>query len=137
MKHLIIVLVALFSISLNSQAQNTYKKRTADEKAIFFTKEITDYLGNASDEQTAQLVQINKTTTLAFDSLKALQLESNDYKPAARGIFVTRDEAIKKVLTPAQWDEYLMLQAEKRVIAKKKREAQGAALTLNCPEDKN
>jgi hypothetical protein len=120
MKNLLLLCVLCLSM-LSATAQNKYKKQTLEERAIKFTKEITDYVSNISPEQNASLLAVNKSVTQQFDSLKALQLASEEYKPAARSIFKNRDAAIKVILNANQFDEFMMLQAEKREAAFKKK----------------
>ncbi len=130
MKKLLSLLLIIASTFSATTAQTTYKKKTLEERSAKFTKEITDYISNVTPEQNTALLEINKNVTMQFDSLKALQLESDEYKPAARNVFKTRDAAIKLVFDAKQFDEFLMLQAEKRDAAyKKKNEANKAALT--------
>jgi hypothetical protein len=122
MKKIILIIISSLAFQFTSNAQ--YKKRSLEDRSAFFTKEIVDYIPSLNKTQQEQLLQINITTTAAFDSLKALKLESEDYKPAARAIFVQRDASVKKILTPFQYDEYLMLQAEKKQQSIKKKEAE-------------
>jgi hypothetical protein len=118
-------LFILFALCINILSVNAqYKKLTLEERSAKFTKEITDYVSNITPEQNTALLEINKIVTMQFDSLKALQLESEEYKPAARNIFKTRDASIKLVLDAKQYDEFSMLQAEKRDASFKKKNEQ-------------
>jgi hypothetical protein len=118
----IILIGSLFFITCNvSTAQSSYKKKTLEERSAKFTKEITDYVSNITPAQNTALLEINKQVTQQFDSLKALHLESDEYKPAARNVFKTRDMQIKALLDAKQFDEFMMLQAEKREAAYNKK----------------
>lgn len=98
-----------------------------DERAQKFTTEIVSYVTGLSDSQKNKLFVINKITTLSFDSLKNLKLESDGYKPAARGIFKQRDASIQQLFTVKQFDEFMMQQAEKREESFKKKQLQKLA----------
>jgi hypothetical protein len=118
---------SIFFSSLVAQAQfqkGKYKKQTLEERVEKYTAEITSYVSNVTDSQKVALFAINKAVTLKFDSIKNLELDPVDYRPAARSVFVYRDAAIKKVLNETQYDEYLMLQAEKKEAAFKRRSQQ-------------
>jgi hypothetical protein len=115
------ILFFLCFLSIQSFAQG-YKKRTVEEKAAYFTKEIVDYIPSLTDSQQSQLLLINIQVTKSFDSIKSLKLEEVDYKKAARAIFVTKGEFLKNLFTPQQYDEFLMLEAEKRERKKEKKD---------------
>jgi hypothetical protein len=113
-------LVITISGVVIAQAQGKRAKRTVADKAAYFTKEITDYVSNIDSNQYQQLLQINIAVTNSFDSVRNLGLEPIEARPAMKGIYANRDAAVKKVLNEQQYDEYMMLQAEKREEQRKK-----------------
>jgi hypothetical protein len=125
MKYILIIVCCINMQILH--AQNTYKKKSVDERAQKFTTDIADYVSGVTDSQRVKLLAINKTTTIQFDSLKNLKLESEAYRPAARGIFKQRDASIKLLFTIKQYDEFMMQQAEKREESFKKKQLQKQA----------
>jgi hypothetical protein len=125
MKYILILLCTVSIQFIN--AQNYYKKKTVDERAQKFTTEIADYVIGISDSQRLQLLVINKLTTVQFDSLKNLKLETEAYKPAARSIFKQRDASIKVLFTIKQYDEFMMQQAEKREESFKRKQIKNVA----------
>jgi hypothetical protein len=125
-KRITYLLLSLLIIGGSStlQAQSKKAKNKLESRAQFFTKEITDYLTKVDSPQVKQLFDINLRVSIEFDSLKALSLPSETYRPAAASIYKKRDAAVKLVLNKFQYDEYMMLQAEKKqaYIEKKKKE---------------
>jgi hypothetical protein len=128
MKKLILILFVCASFCSN--AQSAYQRKTIEDRAQKFTKEISDYVATLSDSQKIKLFAINRTVTMQFDSLKNLKLESNDYKPAARMIFKNRDAAIKNIFSAIQFDDFMMQQAEKREESYKRKKEKMAADSL-------
>jgi hypothetical protein len=107
-KH-ILVSIALVLFSITSIAQGRKAKLTLDEKANKYTKEISDYVSNVDSNQYTKLLTINKQVSQKFDSLYHLELEYSEKRGAT-----------KQVLNAKQFDEFLMLQAEKKAEAAKR-----------------
>jgi hypothetical protein len=128
-KNLINLLLTLLLVTCATtvQAQNKKAKSKLENRAQFFTKEITDYLTKIDSPQTKQLYDINLQVSIAFDSLKTLNLPSEEYRPAAASIYKNRDAAVKLVLNKFQYDEYLMLQAEKKQAYREKKKKEEEA----------
>jgi hypothetical protein len=134
-------LLSLFILgsSFSLQAQSKKTKNKLESRAQFFTKEITDYLTKVDSPQIKQLFDINLRVSVEFDSLKGLNLPSETYRPAAASIYKKRDAAVKLVLDKRQYDEYMMLQAEKKqayIEKKKKEEAEQEKQEEGAKKDK-
>jgi glucan biosynthesis protein len=108
-------------------AQSKKSFKSVESRSAYFTKEITDYVTRVDSVQAKQILDINIEVTRKFDSLKGKDLPSEEYRPAAAAIYRERDAAIKKVLSAFQYDEYMMLQAEKKKAYIDKKKAKEAA----------
>ncbi len=137
MKKHIASIILFLSIGISSYAQyKPYKKYPSlRERSQKYTKEITDYVSGITPSQDSALLAINIDITTQFDSLKKLKLESDLYRPAARAIFVARDENISKILNEKQFDEFLMLQEEKRMTSYKRKQEQIKINSTNTGEN--
>ncbi|MFM2386589.1 MAG: hypothetical protein RL660_1346 [Bacteroidota bacterium] len=124
-KKLILLAFTLITVS-TSFAQTSKKQRSAESRSEYFTKEIVNYLTRCDSATAKKIYEVNLVVTKQFDSLKALNLSSEDYKPAASKIYKNRDAAMKAILTPFQYDEYMMLQAEKKQAYKEKKAKEAA-----------
>ncbi|HMN32563.1 MAG TPA: hypothetical protein PKA54_04265 [Chitinophagaceae bacterium] len=98
-----------------------YKKRTAEEKARFYTDEMIKEL--SLDSATSQKVfGVNLYVSKKFDSLYATTEGSDDKRKGAVFIYKKRDSLFKEVLSKKEYLKYDDLQREKR--EKKKTEAE-------------
>jgi hypothetical protein len=120
----IILITSLLLLAVASFAQTSEPSKYQKKQATKYTKELTDYISNITDDQKTAIYNINLNISLQFDSLKKLQLETVDYKKAARNIFVFKDDQLKKILSVNQFDEYVMMKDEKKEEYLKKKAAQ-------------
>lgn len=110
----ILALLICLSISHLCFAQKaTYKKRTAEEKARYYTNQMTDSL-DLNSEQEEKVYSIHLIVSQAFDSLYAHPIsDPNERKIRIRKIFETRDEDLRKVLTTKQFLRFKDIELEK------------------------
>jgi|688.fasta_scaffold962063_1 hypothetical protein len=126
MKKSILIACAL-CISIASYAQSKAPSKYTTKQAQKYTNEIVEYVSDVLAEQQKLIYQMNVDVSMKFDSLKKLDLEQYEYKAAARAIFKYKDETMKAILNESQFDEYLMMQDEKRQAYKNKMKAKAAA----------
>ncbi len=116
-KHLLLALTLVPFIVFSQK----YKKRTAEEKARFYTDEMIKEL--SLDSATSQKVfDVNLVVSQKFDSLYAATEDNEDKRKGAIFIYKKRDSLFKEVLSKKEYLKYDDLQREKR--EKKKAEAE-------------
>ncbi|MEZ5046503.1 MAG: hypothetical protein R2831_05875 [Chitinophagaceae bacterium] len=119
MKKIIIPTLILFFF-VQTQAQ--YKKRTPEEKAKYYTAQLSEQV-KLDSAQFEKIYAINIIVSQKFDSLYKENLEDAPRKRAMVNIFKYRDAAYREVLSERQFlifDDYQREQYEKR---KKDKEA--------------
>jgi pyoverdine/dityrosine biosynthesis protein Dit1 len=119
-------LVLLFATILCtcSYAQSVEPSKYQKKQASKYTDELVKYLSDIVPEQEKSIYQLNLNISIQFDSLRKLKLETNEYKKAAREIFINKEKQLKKLLTINQFDEYAMMQDEKKAEYIKKKQDQ-------------
>lgn len=121
MKKIILLLSFLFvTLCIFSQ---TYKKRTPEEKAIYYTNQLKKDI-DIDSIQFEKIYQINLSVSYKFDSLYAEKMEDVDRRRAMVPIFKFRDAEYRKVLTPIQFLKFDDMQREAREKKKKAKEEQ-------------
>jgi hypothetical protein len=125
----IILFFALLTINGGLLAQKNEPSKYAKKQAQKYTNELVEYISDVQAGQQQQLFQMNLQVSDRFDSLKKLELEKPDYKKAARAIMEWKDAEVKKIFNENQYDEYLMMKAEKFEEYKKKKKEFAAKKT--------
>jgi hypothetical protein len=115
---LLYIYFILFSVHLHAQ---TYKKRSPEEKARFYTDEMVREI-NVTPEQEPQIFSINLEVSKQFDSLYATKPDKNTARLAAIEIYKKRDMAFRKVLTTKQFLLFDDLQRDKLEKRRKEKE---------------
>lgn len=118
-QRLLYICFILFSIHLHAQ---TYKKRSPEEKARFYTDEMVREI-NVTPEQELQVFSINLVVSKQFDSLYATQPDKNTARLGAIEIYKKRDMALRKVLTTKQFLLFDDLQRDKLEKRRKEKES--------------
>lgn len=119
MKFKTLLIISCF-LAKHSIAQ-TYKKRTPEQKAQYYTDQMKKDI-DIDSAQASMIYQVNIVVSKRFDSLYAEDLEEQARKRAMVPIFKYRDSEYKKILNAKQyliWDD---LEREKREKKKKERE---------------
>jgi hypothetical protein len=110
----------------------SYKKRTPEEKATYYTKQMVDDL-KLDSSTTEKVYQINLIVSQQLDSAFAAHTEKEAMKRVYYTVFKKRDEEYRKVLTKRQFLEYDDLQRERRE-AKQKEKLEKEKLEINKKE---
>jgi len=114
---LFFLILFLFSIQGACYAQDykhKYKKRTAEEKARYFTKQMIDSLSLTADQEN-RCYEINLEVTKRFNTLYAdTSLSKTDRKPYYRSIYQYRDSSLRKALDRKQFLRFLDIEMERR-----------------------
>lgn len=127
----IILLVLCLSLSLSTLAQEKAKK-TAEQKARANTTEMTTYL-KLSKEQETMVYSSELKYYQSTDAYEATHKKKEEKKFKAQAQ-ANRNKDYKRILTPAQYKQYLAkekaedLQKEKEKLLKKQAEMKEAAL---------
>ncbi len=128
-----ILIATLFGVVFSCSAQinsNTskrkkyvYKKRTAEEKARYFTKKMVDSL-TVSEGQEDSLFQMNIVVSQKFDSLKRIvnSLSKKERSAGYRSIYAYRDSCMRAILPRKEFLKFLDLEREKYERKKSKQE---------------
>jgi hypothetical protein len=121
----LIITILLFSCIHTTWAQGSYtfKKRTAEEKARYFTKKMVDSL-DVTGAQEDSLYLMNIVVSAKFDSLR-LQLEYLDSKErsaAYRSIYQYRDSCMKEILPIREFLKFQDIERERYERKKQKKE---------------
>ena len=131
MRYLLVTCLVFF-YSVSVLAQTSYKKRTPEEKARYYTDQIMDNL-KVSDSLDEALYQINLAVSKKFDSVYAQkELDPPLRKKAFRNIYQFRDSCLKATLTTKH---FLMFQDIERERYEKKRQATENNPALKKEED--
>jgi hypothetical protein len=99
-----------FSFSITAQ---TFKKRTPEEKAKYYTDEMAKDIV-LEKGQAEKIYDINLIVSQQFDSLFTSKPESEVKRKGSIAIYRQRDAAFRKVLSNPQFLKYDDLQREKR-----------------------
>lgn len=118
-QRLLFLLFIFFTLSTQGQ---TYKKRSPEEKARFYTDEMVKEI-NVTPEQEPLIFSINLQVSRQFDSLYATQPDKNTARLGAIDIYKKRDAALRKVLTTKQFLVFDDLQRDKLEKRRKEKEA--------------
>jgi hypothetical protein len=118
-QRLLFIYFILFSIHLHGQS---FKKRSPEEKARFYTDEMVREI-NVTPEQEPQVFSINLDVSKQFDSLYATQPDKNTARLTAIEIYKKRDMAFRKVLTTKQFLLFDDLQRDKLEKRRKEKES--------------
>ena len=117
-----------------SAFNQSYKKRTPEEKATFYTKQMVDDL-KLDSSTTKKVYEINLVVSQQLDSAFAAHTEKEAMKKVYYTVFKKRDEEYRKVLTKRQFLEYDDLQRERRE-AKQKEKLEKEKLENSKKEEK-
>jgi hypothetical protein len=91
----------------------TYKKRSPEEKAKYYTDEMAKDV-SIDSMQYAKAYLINVMVSKQFDSLYASQPDAELKRKGSIAIYRQRDAALRKVLSNQQFLKFDDLQREKR-----------------------
>ncbi len=112
----IILFTILFGVAFSCAAQKkyTYKKRTPEEKARYFTKKMVDSINVTPAEEEA-LYMLNIQLGQKFDSVKALtkNLSRTERTAAYRSIYAYRDSCMRKLLPTKEFLKFLDIERER------------------------
>ncbi len=100
----------------------TYQRRSAEEKARFYTNEMATSI-SLDSLQVSQVYDINLQVSKRFDSLYAGKPEKED-----------RDAAYRKILSPLQFLKFDDIQREKRERKRAAQLAKDSLLLLQKPK---
>ena len=125
-QRLLFLLIIFFTSPTLGQ---TYKKRSPEEKALFYTDEMVKEI-NVTPEQEPLIFSINLRVSQQFDSLYATQPDKNTVRLGAIEIYKKRDAALRKVLTTKQFLVFDDLQRDKLEKRRKEKEAKRIADSL-------
>jgi len=120
-------LLIIFCLSLSTitsaQAKYKYKKRTAEEKARYFTKKMVDSLDVSEAEEEA-LYEMNIIVSQKFDSLNVFvsELSKKNRSAAYRSIYQHRDSCMKSILPIKQFLKFQDIERERWERKKKKQQ---------------
>jgi hypothetical protein len=115
-----ISLLLIVSFSVYSAFNQSYKKRTPEEKATYYTKQMVDDL-KLDSSTTKKVYEINLVVSQQLDSAFAAHTEKEAMKKVYYTVFKKRDEEYRKVLTKRQFLEYDDLQRERREAKQKEK----------------
>ncbi len=115
-----ISLLLIVSFSVYSAFNQSYKKRTPEEKATYYTKQMVDDL-KLDSSTTKKVYEINLVVSKQLDSAFAAHTEKEAMKQVYYTVFKKRDEEYRKVLTKRQFLEYDDLQRERREAKQKEK----------------
>lgn len=115
-----ISLLLILSFSVYSAFNQSYKKRTPEEKATYYTKQMVDDL-KLDSSTTKKVYEINLVVSQQLDSAFAAHTEKESMKKVYYTVFKKRDEEYRKVLTKRQFLEYDDLQRERREAKQKEK----------------
>ena len=115
-----ISLLLILSFSVYSAFNQSYKKRTPEEKATYYTKQMVDDL-KLDSSTTKKVYEINLVVSQQLDSAFAAHTEKEAMKKVYYSVFKMRDEEYRKVLTKRQFLEYDDLQRERREAKQKEK----------------
>lgn len=103
----------------SAQQVGKYSKRSIEEKARFYTKEMIDKLELSAVQEEA-CYEINVEVSRQFDQLyKDTILNAEERRPIFRSIFQYRDSSLRKTLDRKQFLKFLDDEMEKRERKKK------------------
>ena len=128
-----ISLLLIISFTVYTSFSQSYKKRTPEEKATYYTKQMVDDL-KLDSSTTEKVYQINLIVSQQLDSAFAAHTEKEAMKRVYYTVFKKRDEEYRKVLTKRQFLEYDDLQRERRE-AKQKEKLEKEKLEINKKEE--
>lgn len=115
-----ISLLLILSFSVYSAFNQSYKKRTPEEKATYYTKQMVDDL-KLDSSTTKKVYEINLVVSKQLDSAFAAHTEKEAMKKVYYTVFKKRDEEYRKVLTKRQFLEYDDMQRERREAKQKEK----------------
>jgi hypothetical protein len=127
-----ISLLLIISFAVCTSFSQSYKKRTPEEKATYYTKLMVDDL-KLDSSTTQKVYQINLIVSQQLDSAFAAHTEKEAMKRVYYTVFKKRDEEYRKVLTKRQFLEYDDLQRERRE-AKQNEKLEKEKLEINKKE---
>ena len=112
-----VLFAILFGVVFSCQAQRkkySYRKRTPEEKARYFTKKMVDSL-NVTDSEEEDLFKMNIAVTKKFDSLRTYvdKLERKERSAAYRKIYAYRDSCMKEILPIKEFLKFQDMEREK------------------------
>lgn len=119
-----LIFIFLFGVVFSSAAQQErttvykkkyeYKKRTAEEKARYFTKKMVDSL-TVTEAQEDSLYLMNIVVSEKFDSLKNVVdgLDRRERSAAYRSIYKYRDDCMRAILPRKEFLKFLDIEREK------------------------
>lgn len=105
-------IIALTLCATLSFSQN-YKKKTAEQKARFYTDQMIQEL-QLDSATSLKVYELNLLVSQQFDSLYATNPEKDDARKGAIAIYKNRDAQLRKVLTTQQFLKFDDIQREKR-----------------------
>lgn len=94
-------------------AQATYRKKTLEEKARYYTKQMIDSL-HVSEREETLVYAANLDVSKKFDSIYSLRLSNeNERKAAFRAIYQYRDSCFKSILPIKEFLRFQDIEREK------------------------
>ncbi len=115
-----ISLLLIISFSISSAFSQSYKKRTPEEKATYYTKQMVDDF-KLDSATTTKVYEINLVVSQQLDSAFAAHTDKDAMKKVYYTVFKKRDEEYRKVLTKIQFLQYDDLQRERREAKQKEK----------------
>lgn len=115
------LLLFLF-ISTNSLFSQKYKKRTAEEKAKYYTDEMAKEL-SLDSITSSKVYEVNLIVSKRFDTLYAGSPDKDEVRIKAIQIYKQRDSSLKVILSKKEFLMFDDIQREKREKKKKEKEA--------------
>lgn len=102
-----------------------YKKKTAEQKARFYTDQMIEEL-QLDSTTSLKVYELNLVVSQQFDSLYATHPEKEDARKGAIAIYKKRDARLRNVLTTQQFLKFDDIQREKREKRRLEREQKAA-----------
>lgn len=120
MKNIALLLILFSTIASFAQ----HKKRSPEEKAVYYTREMASEL-QLDSAAIAAVYPIHLQVSRAFDSLYAANPDKESSRKVAVEIFKNRNKQLKAVLTTIQYLKFDDIQREKMEKRRKEKESAG------------
>jgi hypothetical protein len=124
------IIAMMYCMSIHAQ---TYQRRSAEEKARFYTNEMATSI-SLDSFQVSQVYDINLQVSKRFDSLYAGKPEKDVQRQVTIDILKDRDAAYRKILSPVQFLKFDDIQREKRERKRAAQLAKDSLLLLQKPK---
>lgn len=120
MKKIFVTMAICWLFHSNSALAQSFNKRSAEEKAEFFTRQMTKDL-SLEDSVIKLVYAINLATSKKFDSLYK-EGKNEDTRKGAALIYAFRNEELRKVLSTKAYLKFDDLERERREKRMKEKE---------------